>query len=264
MLDDILMQAVTGEHVVFPEGWTQGRAAFGGLVGALMMARLEAAVWKETGAGRPVRNMSLSFVGPGNAGPMQLHTEITRQGKSVVHAECRAIQNGEIICSMIAAFGAPRESAILVSPEGAPGFPLPDACLALPYIPGVVPEFTRHFDFRWAQGAMPFTGSERGELGGWIRLKETTRPASAAHLLLLLDSWPPAILPMLKGPAPASSMTWVVDFVAHDLEQNAGDWWSYSASTDVAREGYGHTQARMWDNQGRLVTLSRQSVVVFA
>lgn len=68
---------------------------------------------------------------------------------------------------------------------------------------------------------------------------------------------------MLKQPAPASSLTWTLEFVEPLPQQSGGDWWQYLAEVEQAADGYGVTQARLWDASGKLVALTRQTVTVF-
>ena len=48
------------QHVVVPGLWGQGRATFGGLVAAMLYEAMRLKV----PAGRPVRSLSVTFVGP--------------------------------------------------------------------------------------------------------------------------------------------------------------------------------------------------------
>ena len=41
------------------------------------------------------------------------------------------------------------------------------------------------------------------------------------------------------------------------------DFWQYRVITDSFADGYGQCQATVWDDRGRPVALSRQTVVVF-
>lgn len=259
MLSDYL-RAARQSSILFPEGWGQGRAVYGGLVAGVMMAHLQATVAE----GLPARSMSLSFVGPVEPGPAEFNTQILRRGKSVLHVLCQVVQGGEVRCAMLAAFGNRRASDIIVSAEIMPRSPEPETCVAMPYVPGVMPEFTEKFEYRWVDGAMPFTGADKGILGGWLRLNGDTGVADVALLLALIDAWPPAVLPMYSRPAPASSMTWTVDFLASDDVLGSPAWWRYRSEAQAAHEGYAFTSAKMWADDGRLVALSRQAVTIFA
>jgi acyl-CoA thioesterase len=101
-------------------------------------------------------------------------------------------------------------------------------------------------------------------MGGWMRLKESRANFDMLDLFLLVDAWPPTVLPMTRGPAPGSSLTWTLEPIHLPSDKQATDWWQYLATTDYAVDGYSNTQAKIWDNEGRLVALSRQVVVVFA
>lgn len=250
------------ETLTLPSGWAQGRATYGGLVAALLYARLAACL----GTPGVLRAATVSFVGPAVAGPATVQAEVLRRGTSVVQMEARLLQAGAVQAVMLASFGAPRPSTLSVTPPPAPAFPPPAQGRALPCLPGITPEFTQHFDFRWAHGDLPFTGSARAELGGWVRLKQPLARTGReyADLFLLADAWPPALLPRLSAPAPGSSLTWTLEPVQLPAGKPADRWWQYSASTDHARDGYGHCAAQLWDDEGRLVALSRQTVAVFA
>jgi acyl-CoA thioesterase len=248
------------ESIEIPAGWTQGRANFGGLVAALMYARIDALI----DDARTLRSATVSFVGPVAIGPATVKAELLRHGKSVTQAEARIIQNGEVVAVMLACLGAARESSIKVAAEAAPVFKAPDECFALPYVAGVTPEFTQHIDFRWAHGDVPFSGSALPELGGWMRLKENRGEVDWLDIFMLVDTWPPALLPVVKVLSPGSSMTWTLEPVYLPKNKTANSWWQYRAITNYAADGYGNCEARIWDDEGNLVAISRQVVVVFA
>ncbi|MFV8782375.1 thioesterase family protein [Microbulbifer sp. SA54] len=249
-----------------PAGWTQGRATFGGLAAALLYEAIDEELSRTVDPGIPLRSLALSFVAPAEVGELNASVTTLRAGRSVAQIEARASQGQQVVTAALASFGRPRPSTIAVSPAAAPEFPAPEDCQALPYIEGMTPEFTRHFDYRITAGGLPFSGASEPRLGGWVRFKAPTGAASISHLLALIDAWPPAVLPMLKQVAPASSLAWTVEIMQSAQEQAASgeEWWQYMAEVDQAGDGYGVTQARLWDSRGNLVALSRQTVTVFA
>src|SRR5690606_19800423 len=83
----------------------------------------------------------------------------------------------------------------------------------VPYIKGLTPEFTRHIDFAYNAGGMPFTNSKTNHIHGWMRFKDCQSTLTNAHLVALIDAWPPAIIQKLKGPAPCASVNWSLDFI---------------------------------------------------
>lgn len=261
MLDDLLKSAALHESITIPEGWGQGRATYGGLLAALMCSRLLHVV----GEDRILRSATVSFVGPVVPGAAELVVEVFRNGKSVTQAEARLRQNGEVMAVLLASFGATRPTQIVVTPKAvAPVFKAPDDCLAMPYVPGVVPEFIQHIDMRWAEGSLPFSGVDTPDFGGWMRYRIPLQQMTLTHLFGLIDGWPPAVLPMFTTPAPASSMCWTIEFLHFPDDATADTWWQYKVRTDASAEGYAHTEATIWDDNGRLVAISRQTITIFA
>lgn len=261
---DVLMSRsrAAGATVEIPEGWAQGRATFGGLVAAMLYEQLAAQVDPDS----TLRSITFSFVAPVAAGPVSLQGSVLRAGRSVSQVEARMEQDGQVVLAAFASFGSSRDSSIHVPADTAPHFVAPEELQPLPYIEGLVPEFTQKFDYRISAGDMPFSGSASNRFGGWVRFRgeeAATRRVEIGHLLALIDAWPPAVLPMLKQPAPASSLTWTLEFMEPLPEATCGDWWQYLADVEQAADGYAVAQARLWSPAGKPVAFSRQTVTVF-
>lgn len=253
-------QAANGE-VIVPESWGQGRATFGGMVAALIYQQMPAVVSES----RPLRSLTVSFVAPVAAGAMEVSVSLLREGKAATQVQAMGRQNDQVVAVLLASFGGDRESVIKVNGENAPEMKAPDDAKAMPYIKGLTPDFTQHYDYRYAVGSMPFMGSKEPQLGGWIRQKERSdRAISVADILALVDAWPPASLALLNKPAPGSSLTWTINFVSHGQPETASDWWQYLATIESAADGYSHIDAKLWDAQGKLAVISRQTVSTFA
>lgn len=250
----VMADFAAGKHEI-PAGWSQGRACFGGLIGALMYAELEKKV-----PDRPPRSLYLSFVGPVAEGPVTLTTEILRAGGSVTQAECRLVQEGCTLAVMLVSFGLARESRIAVPGPEAVIMKPKDKAFPLPYVEGISPVFIRYFDMRWATEELPFSRSEKGSFGGWVRFKEEVEVNRSA-LLALMDAWPPAVIPMYQGPAPSSSLTWTVEFVEENIDNQP--WWQFHVNTEQGANGYCVTQGQLRSEDGTLVALTRQTVTVY-
>ncbi|HEY0285464.1 MAG TPA: thioesterase family protein [Pseudomonas sp.] len=249
------------QSVTIPREWSQGRSCFGGLMAALLFEAMRGKV----SAGRLVRSLAITFVGPPMPDvPIRFEVEILREGKAVSQVLGRATQDGEVMTLIQGSFGAPRESMIAVKAEPAPVFKPVEEVAQFPFIPGVMPEYLRFIEMRWALGGMPFSNTKSPAIGGYARLKDVEKERlSEAHLLVLVDTWPPALLPHLNKPAPGSSLTWTIEFVQPLPELTTHDWTQYRAVIEHARDGYGHTAAALWAPNGELVAISRQTVVVF-
>ncbi|WP_020407553.1 acyl-CoA thioesterase [Hahella ganghwensis] len=243
-----------------PEGWGQGRATFGGLVVAMVFQAMRL----QAGEDKPVRNLAINFIGPIEPGPLSIGTDVLREGKAVSVVEGRGIQNGQVKVLVTGAFGSARESVINAEGAEIPYAKAPEDCQELPFIKGVTPDFTEHFLFQYAYGGLPFSGVRSREMGGWISYREAMPAITEAEILGLVDAWPPATLPWVDKPVPASTLTWTIQFV-HPLPRiDVLEKCLYQAYVETAGDGYGYTHSKLWNSKGELITLSQQTVTVYA
>ncbi len=241
--------------------WMQGRAGYGGLIGALALQSMRSLVPPE----RKVRSLLIAFVGPVGPDGFAIETRLLREGKSVSQAAAQVVQAGRVGCTVLGSFGEDRESAIRIAPPVRPTMLPPDEAMELPYIEGLTPAFTQHFAYRWALGELPFTGQGGKEIGGWIQFRESTDCLSEEWLVALADAWPTPVLSMLAAPAPASTVTWELGFVHLNRETcSENDWWGFHCTADSAEDGYVHERGAIWDPEGRLAAYSRQTTTIFA
>lgn len=249
--------------VTIPADWAQGRAVFGGLMAALVYEAMRVKLVDP----RPVRSLAITFVGPAAPGvPISFEVEVLRDGKAVSSLLGRAVQGGQVVTLVQGSFGAGRASVVSMVPQPPVEMkPLEASSPELPLIPGVTPEFMRHVALRWAIGGLPFSGNTSRHMGGWVRLRDIAeQPVNEAHLLALVDAWPPSLLSHLKQPAAGSTLTWTIEFIQPTPRISTLDWCRYCVETEHARDGYGHASAALWTAQGELLALSRQTVTVFA
>ena len=163
----------------------QGRAGYGGLIGALALKAMRSQVPVE----RKVRSLLIAFVGPVGPAPFSIQTQALRTGRSVTTVEAKVIQAGAVCCTAVGSFGGDRTSVIQIEPIERPQMAGPDQSLELPYIEGLTPAFTRHFDYRWALGDLPFSGKGGHEIGGWFQFRERTDCLTEEWLVALADAW---------------------------------------------------------------------------
>lgn len=260
------LSSAAEQTIELPEGWGQGRALFGGFTAAIAW---QAAHYGAT-EDQSLRAFTVSFVGPVAPGPVTIIRRVLREGKSVTQLAVELIQQQEVVLTALASYGRDRDSKVQVEALAAPVIPgfhegpgMPDLEQVPSALKQFVPEFTQHFDYRVNVGGLPFSGQKNREFGGWMRFSQEAEPISVGYLLGLVDAWPPALLPHLNQPAPASSLTWTIEFIEPLPAKTSHDWWQYIAHIDHAGGGYGHTHATIWDDEGRLVALSRQTVTVF-
>ena len=67
----------------------------------------------------------------------------------------------------------------------------------------------------------------------------------------------------INGASPYASSPSTMELLEDPRELEPVDFWQYQVITDSFADGYGQCQATVWDDRGRPVALSRQTVVVF-
>lgn len=248
--------------VTIPASWSQGRAVFGGLMAALQFEAMRGRVAQD----RPVRSLAITFVGPAALDvPLSFEVEVLREGRAVSQVLGRTMQDGQVMMLVQGSFGAPRESAVSVSAGAVPHLKPVETSQELPFVRGIMPDYLRFMEMRWGLGGLPFSNTPSPVMGGYARFRDQpgAQPLGEAHILALVDTWPPALLPYLTKPTPASSLTWTIEFVQPQPSLTTLDWCTYHTVIEHARDGYGHTAATLWTPGGELVAISRQTVTVF-
>jgi len=242
-----------------PPSWGQGRATFGGLVGALALRPMLELVPPE----RWLRSLHITFVRPLASAAFECHANVLREGRALTTAEARVLQDGAACCVATAAFASDRPSSLALQPgamrpePGGPG-------VEVPFVEGLMPAFFQHFVHRWDNAAFPGSGSPDAHVIGACRFKHERRAADVCDVLGLMDAWPPAPVTMLKAPASAAStVSWSVSFPSDAWGGATDEPWSYEVRATSMRGGFGTTAATLWDPSGRLVALSTQLVTVY-
>jgi acyl-CoA thioesterase len=240
--------------VEVPDDWLQGRSVFGGMQAALTLPALRTLVPRA-----PLRTLQVTFIEP-VAGTLEVRAQVLRKGKSATHLEARILHKGNTAASVIAVFGEARESVVRVTPvpreiTGAPP-------LKLPFIPGVTPNFTQHFEARLLRGALPFTGQSVSECVYEVGMRDEA-PCSEAHLIAIADYVPPVGLAHLSKPAPGSTLTWMLELLSERVEDLPLTGFRVDAELCAARDGYTSQSVKVWGPDGSLVAVSHQSMLVF-
>lgn len=247
-------------RVTVPKDWTQGRTAFGGVSAGLLTEVMRKKVDEE----RLLQSVSFNFVGPLEPEkPVSFEVNILREGKNATQVLAHIIQDDNVCLTALAAYAKQRTSKVDVPAIHSNPLSLPKKPNFIPQIPKVTPKFLRHIHLAIQDGKMPFMGAKQSTTAGWMKFKEIPESISDPHIITLIDAWPPTILQMIKGPAPASTMSWNIELI-HPYETIAADsWLAYDAETVYAKDGYGHTEAKIWSESGQLLAISRQLVAIF-
>ncbi len=245
-----------------PEGWGQGRATFGGLVAGLALRAAEACV---VDPDRSLRSAQVTFVGPVRPGPARAEATVLRAGRAMTLVRAVVVQDGKPRTDLVAAFGAARPTAIEVASPHRPDMGLVERGLDFPFIPGLTPDFTRGFEYRWDPAALPFSGATEARVDGAVRIRDAEH-VDASGVLALLDAWPAPVLALASAPIFASTVTWQVNFTCAVPEDGwPGDgFWRYRSESQACGEGYADMDSRLWAPDGTLVAAGRQLVAEFS
>lgn len=245
-------------HVTYDDSWLQGRTAFGGLTAALVVAAMNRTV----PADRVLRALSVSFVGPASPGQHTVRLRRLREGGSVSHLQGELVCDGDVATSVSAAFGRSRDSSFALTAPTRPAVKAPDDCEAFPYIEGLTPAFTQHFEMRFSYGAMPGAQAESADYGVWLRFREPT-PGSVLSLIALGDVPPMPGFNTVKAVKSGSSLSWYLEFPGDIANAAMDEWWYYDYRCQAAGGGYFHNYATIWNPSGEVAMISRQVAVVY-
>jgi acyl-CoA thioesterase len=237
------------------ESWTQGRSLYGGLQGVMLLAAMQ-----DLAAGLALRTLQVSFLAPVPAGATEVRARILRRGANTVHAEARIVSGEQVLCQALGIFGAARSSQ---AQHAAQAWPRDGRTVAeLPFMPALMPGFMRHFGLRWLQGPLPGSGSNETRTLLDVSLRDSGG-STPLHLPLFADVTPPMALAFLDGPAPGSSMTWMLEVYDHDAVSWGLKRWIVEAEVLAAQDGYTTQSTAIRGADGRLIALGRQSMVIF-
>src|SRR3954451_7181830 len=87
--------------------WWVIRGPNGGYVAAILQRAMTQAVGDE---GRPARSLTVQFLTPPEAGPVEIHTRIEREGRSLTSTSVRLMQGERLIATAAGAFSAGRHA----------------------------------------------------------------------------------------------------------------------------------------------------------
>ena len=242
-----------GWRGAIPDNWLQGRTAYGGLSTALA---LHAAQVSDEDL-PPLRSAQVAFVGP-LAGTVMIRASRLRRGRNAAYVQADVESEAGLGLRATFVFMRDLESRIDHVAGAAPAFerPRPDTRV-FNGVKGVA--FTQNFEILDrrddAVGA--------AEWLRWVRLVDREGLDPAVELVAVADSLPPAALKLLGGPAPLSSMTWLLNLLTPAPRTSDG-WWLLRAASDHVRAGSSSQQMAIWNADGVAMAEQMQSVAVFA
>jgi acyl-CoA thioesterase len=249
--------------VTVPPDWLQGRTVFGGMQMALAVRAMRASMPVQA-RDSPLRSAQMTFVGPLLGGaPIELRAEVLRHGRSTLHARCDlGATPAEVACSAIAIFGDARPSQFVREMSAPDPGVRPDELPPPAFPPSFAPAFMHHFEARWAYGDVPFAGFPEPRSMVYGRLRHRECGAEDA-LLALADMIPTPVLAMLQRPAPASSLSWMIEILRDPAALDLHDWVLLDTEVRAGTAGYLSQTSVLYGPDGHAYAVSHQTVGVF-
>ncbi|MCE9572638.1 MAG: thioesterase family protein [Deltaproteobacteria bacterium] len=257
-----LTQAMTPERTgetsfawTIPDGWQQGKGAFGGLVMGAAIRAAEAVIAEPA---RALRAVTAELMAPALVGATDLEVAVLRTGSSVTVAAVALRQAGQVVAHAVATFGKTRDDGTwtaLVPP------PLPawEAAAIAPVGAPVAPVFTGHFEFRPITG-LPFSGGGNAdhEVSGWVRPRAPGRERGAAYLAACVDAYWPVAMVSGTRPRAMATLTYTLQLVGA-LDPTDDRPLAYRARALAAGGGYVPEVRELWTADGALVAVNPQT-----
>ncbi len=201
------------------------------------------------------------YLSPMQHAPVDVEVEVIRSGRAHSTAMARMLQDGRERVRVLANYGDHSQSQgptvvqatppPMPRPEDIPHRdphrgPMPNGLVAA--IRDRVEILPAPGTFGWAEGRR--TG--RAEIGGWLRFADG-RPVDTHCLPLLADAMPPAVFDV-------SESGWVptLELTVQVRARPAPGWMRCWFRTRFLLGGYLEEDGEVWDEQDRLVALSRQ------
>jgi acyl-CoA thioesterase len=234
-----------------PDGWLQGRTAYGGLSAALA---LHAAMNADVDL-PPLRSALVAFIGP-LSGAITIRAQVLRRGRNAAFVQADVASEAGLGLRATFVFMGAVESAVDHRVGIAPAVPLPGpGDKVLRGHPAIA--FSQNFELVEGRETAP------AEWLRWVRLKDRDGLHPMVELMAVADCLPPVALKLLGRPAPVSSMTWQLNLL-HDAPVTQDGWWLLRATSDYVRAGTSSQIMGIWAADGTPVADQMQSVAVFA
>jgi len=246
-----------------PDGWQQGRGAFGGHVFGILV---RAACDTEGDPVRVLRSFSSDIAGPVLPGVASVRVRVLRRGKTLTNLHAELEQAGDVVAAANLTLSGPRQ----VEAPPTPVIETPaDALRAwrevpvTPVGPPFGPVFAPHYEFRNV-GPLPFSGSAQAVNAGFIREKPLEQGAAntldSPAITALLDTYWPALFPIASRPFAMTTVSFASQYL-HTAGLSADEPLFFRSRALVQSEGYCVEFRELWSRE-RLVALNQQTFAI--
>jgi hypothetical protein len=240
-----------------PDGWQQGKGAFGGLVLAALLRAVER---EEPEQERTLRSLSGEICAPVQPGAATIRVEQLRRGAAVSYFDARLVQGGEVQARASVVLGSERWVESPVPARPAPAQPAWSDAPVLAIGPPFGPIFAQHYEYR-PTGPLPLAGGQEAIASGWLREKCPRERLDAPALLGFLDAWWPAFYAVEATPRPCATVCFTAQLLTDPSALAADQPLFYTARVESLHEGYLVEVRELWSGS-TLVALNQQTMAI--
>jgi len=252
--DDAIALTDNPTTALLPKRWTKGPGFAHG--GYLMSVALAGAA-KVSPQPDPV-TMSAHFTRPGRVGQAEVRTELVKAGRSLATVRSDIVQQDKVAMSTITTFGDLSTAGdVSFQSVTMPDIPQREHCLeADPVENAFLPAMAANIDLLLTPDSVAFTQGtalEQAKMCGWVRFSDS-RPIDAVSLPMFADAFPPPVFNV------GASISWMptVEFTLHFRRRPETQWLRMAFQTGLVGGPFVESSGTLWDDDGRLVAMSRQ------
>ena len=260
---DRLLDAVRLDDTTFaftvPDGWQQGRGAFGGLV---IGAMTRAAIVTTDDDSRRVRSVTAELLGPVLPGVATLKVERLRQGSGLSAVRVRLLQDSgagvvEEQCCAVVVLAKSRPGTPQFQHRVPPTIPNWREVDDVAVEPPLGPVFASNFIFR-PTGPWPFSGAPIPVAAGFIQPRLPIATVDAALVATLADCWWPTVLSTLEEVRPMATVTFALELLTDPARLDPTLPLFHDAKSETGVDGYCVEHRALWTPDGLLVAENQQ------
>ena len=230
--------------------WWVVRGPFGGYVATFLTRAMVCAV--NDPARRP-RSLTIHYVEPPQAGPVEVSAAIERSGRSATTVSLRLEQDGRPVALALGSCAVWRDGEPEWAEASMPEAPPPEECVLLP-LEGPRPRFHDQFEIRWVEGVPE--GEARNL--AWLRL-DPARALDHLALTAFSDGWLPAAFSKLGRFVAAPTVDLTIHFRAPVA---SGEWVLADYRSRFSAGGVWEEDGELWAADGTLLAQSRQLALI--
>lgn len=244
-------------RVTIPDGWQQGRGAFGGLVMGILARAIESS---EPDSRRALRTLSGDLCGPVLASEATVRVRTLRRGANQSNLQAELTQNDEVLACATAVLSAPR--SVTTAPFSAPP-PPPASFSDVPVLPmgaPPTPPFTRHYEYR-NDGPIPFFAGSEARGSGFIRERAPLSRLDAPAIIGRLDAWWPTIASIDSTVRPMATIAFTAELLADPTSFPPDTPFRFRSQMQGMAGGFFVELRELW-HESTLVALNQQTFAV--